>query len=571
MQREAIQDFERNNKRGPFISMDQPNNGCVFITSCEEWLAGGFVGKSATFHNVMMVINLDHGLITSHIAAMDTAILDLNSVDKAVRQTGRGTSTQASTCKIGDKPRRDYSLRPVQGSPGTVEFDEATREETVRQLEDAKLQMTQQGLARHKTVILMCRDRFQKAVASLGGARSHYIHSKTPAADARKILQDGEPGFTVIGIALDVCILPRIRGLRQIIVDPSADTVDFDDRIGECMATEQKLAMSLRMCQVWSMTRDDDPSKAIVCLFDIPSIAERPQPQRVPALDTAQLFHYIIDLARIWPGRELQHVPCPGPFGHPSRYFERVRRLRQCGLIECKDHNNTLKVSPKGVRGQTVARFAPFETNIHCLLLIASVASPEAFMSDRARYVLVRLAAIIAHDPTVLLLPPEMHTQSVQPQSTPTPSSDLGFDVEAPQNTLHAVDPVEAHIVLDRIDFWLEKLALPKTTMDIDELSTEDMGAIGLQLVRAFIYNIGIDENVFFVIYTELQRKPGNLGPRNITIVPDDAVYNALVEFAPGPGAPPDQAYQCSVVFLVIAYQASYQASYDIINPIIAA
>lgn len=243
------------------------------------------------------------------------------------------------------------------------------------------------------------------------------------------------------------------------------------------------------------------------------------------------------------------------------------------------------KVSIGGETGRNVARFASFESNIHSLNLLASAASTNENMTDSVRRALVWLAAIIAHDPSVILLPFDSPTQSGGPQAGPVVlpldvgrrgdiwaafvglqhfSQEAEIKTKEPQDLRYAVDPVEARQVLNRVDFWLGELALAKDTMAIERFSRADMATVDLELARAFIGNIGLldkatdrlfefstertitlrhggridlnsayhvtDRAILFVLFTRLERHGGEIGPRSLTFVPHTSVYHVLVQ-----------------------------------------
>ncbi|KAJ0109913.1 hypothetical protein J7T55_004463 [Diaporthe amygdali] len=615
-----------NDELDPSIVSRRPSPAHVLITSCQDFLIDELVGEILAAENVVVVVNLDRGIVNSHMAAMATTIfsnlkprdqtnmrmfalitlshenlskpgatqiLDPELVYRAVRRGGWQVSQHTFTLKV-ERGQDSWSMRTKQ-KPGTEQFDRAQRANALNQLQEVFQRDTQKKEASsYKTVLLMSQGRFRRLVASITfvKVRASFIHGGTPATQVRRVLEDQQPGFVVIGISTEVGILPRIPGLRTVIADFYADRFDFDDAVGHSVAHE-KDAFFIRTEQLLDVVNGSSDVNIVTLCLD--KEVSPTMLRQIPAHHTGEMFHLIMRVAAICPELPLLHVPCLVLPDELPRFYERLRRLHMWGLVKLSGWNHNCMISLGGPRAQLMGELAQHETNIHSLNLLASAMYGGTKMSIKERRVLVWLAAIIAHGPSAVLVHPDKDTryseEKVGGGSVPPIgrrgeiwSAFLGMcyfytNKTSAAKTPYAVDEAEAQQVLERIRWWLDSAQLTEPeedSTDAGQLSHGEIALIDRELVRAFIYNICMydkvthrlvdllsekeirldsvarpnleahggmtDEKVVFAVYTQLEKLSADYGARNLTVVSHDAVYTELLRIAPRASVRPGQS-----------------------------
>lgn len=620
----AIAHLEADSALAPLVSGSNPEAKRVLVKSYQQWVGERLIGKTLAVRDLVIVADLGAGVSSSYVSIMaaglftelqprddsplrtfSIVVLQEITVNKtmgnytfdfdAVREVveRKGWQVVGWNTKTGSEPE----LRSVNMPPGCT-FDDPNFEETQMSnslgvLEERYEKALADGRAgeAYKAVVFMSRSRFRRVMETVTftKARSFFVHDRTSAKVIQAICADEEPGLTIVGIDTEVCILPRMKGLRLIIVDGTADKPDFDFDIGHPITRETDTTF-MRLVQVFVIAHGAVDFEVYI-LWDNTE-HQHEVPVLFPFHDTDEMFHLIIRLGNICPRQNLQEVPClPLPI-EMSVLYERFRRLRLWGVVDYTGSPVIPGVIPTEGKGRLVSELAQHESNIHSLLLLAGAADHGVALSAQARHLLVWLAAVIAHDPqNILAHPDELPHGSTADgpaisfaQRGSIWSAFLGLrdflrrnDGNATQDpSAHAVEATEAQQVLDQVAFWVGKLSLP--AVDPETIGPEDIvdlekEMVERQLVSAFIYNIAIfDMNttkladvlsgaklclsddaqaslvaagkgfqapVVFAVYTDLHRSARGISGRNLTIVSDLAVYDELVKIAPRPDAPP--------------------------------
>lgn len=620
----AIAHLEADSALASLVSKTSPEAKRVLVKSYQQWVGERLIGKTLAVRDLVIVADLGAGVTSSFVSAMAAALFtelqprdhsslrtfsivvlqertvnktmgnytfDFDAVHEVVER--KGWQVVGWNTKTGSHPQ----LQSVDVPPGCTfsdsKFEETQMANSLGVLKECYQRALADGRAgeAYKAVVFMSRSRFRRVMETVtfANARSFFVYDRTSAKLVQAICADEEPGLTVVGIDTEVCILPRMKGLRWIIVDGTADKPDFDFDIGQPITRETDTTF-MRLAQVFDITHGAVGLEVYI-LWD--NTVHQPEvPVLFPFHDTDEMFHLIIRLGGICPGQNIQSVPClPLPI-EMSVLYERFRRLRLWGVVDYTGSHVIPGVIPTEGKGLLVSELAQHESNIHSLLLLAGAADHGVALSAQARHLLVWLAAVIAHDPQNILADPDElpHGSSADgPASSFAQrgsiwSAFLGLrdflrrnDGNATQDPpAHAVEAAEAQQVLDRVAFWVRKLSLPAVdaeAIDPEQMVDLEKEMIEGQLVYAFVYNIAIfdmkttkladvlsgaelclsDDSraslvaagkrfqapVVFAVYTDLHRSARGISGRNLTIVSDQAVYDELVKIAPRPDAPP--------------------------------
>lgn len=618
----AIAHLEADSALAPLAASTSPEAKRVLVKSFQQYGGKRLIGKMLALQDLVILVDLGAGVTSSYVSAMvatlftelhhrnrsplrtfSIVVLQEMTVDNSVGNyifdhelvslavQHKGWQVTLCNTKTGSHPElRATALVP--GCPfNDAGFEKAQIANSREVLQECYQQAVADGRAdeAYKAVVLMSRPRFQRLMGTVkfAKARSFFIHDGTPAKLVQAICEGEEPGLTVVGIATEVCILPRLKGLRLVILDSTADKPAFDIELGHAIARETD-ATFMRTAQLLDIVHGAADLDVYI-LWD--SSEHRPEvPVLFPFHHTDEMFHLIIRLADVCPGHSLEEVPCLPLPRLPREFpvlFERVRRLRLWGILEHTGSDASLAVTLTEGKGRLVSELAQHESNIHSLLLLAGAADPHPALSAQARHVLVWLAVVIAHDPqSILAHLKELHRGSLpggpssayMAQKGSIWSAFLGVrdfsrrndgnEIQGPQT--HGVEAAEAQQVLDQVAFWVRKLSLPafspETTVP-EDVAGRDKALVERQLVYAFIYNIAIFDNdntkladllsgtgfclsdearanlvaagqrsqaqVVYAVYTDLHRSARGISPRNLTIVSDKAVYAELAKIAP--------------------------------------
>ncbi|KAI7773073.1 hypothetical protein LA080_011998 [Diaporthe eres] len=614
----AIAHLEADSGLAPLVSSTSPEAKRVLVKSFQQCGSKRLIGKMLALQDLVILVDLGAGVTSSYVSAMAATlftelhprnlsplrtfsivvlqemtvdntignyIFDHELVSLAVQH--KGWQVTFGNAKTGSHPE----LKSHAMVPGCTFSDAGFEKAQIENSRDVLQEWYQQAVAdgradkAYKAVVLMSRPRFERLMGSVkfAKARSFFIHDGTPANLVQAICEDEEPGLAVVGIATEACILPRVKGMRLVIVDSTADGPVFDIEVGHAIARE-KDATFMRAVQFLDIVHGAADLDLWI-LWD--SSEHRPEvPVLFPFHHTDEMFHLIIRLADICPGHRLEEVPClPLPREMPV-LFERVRRLRLWGILEHTGSDASLAVTLTEGKGRLVSELAQHESNIHSLLLLAGAADPHPALPAQARHLLVWLAVVIAHDPRSILA----HLKDLHHGSPPGgPTSAMaqrgsvwsafqgvrhfsrrndGNETKGPQ--AHAVEGAEAQQVLDRVAFWVGKLSLPVVSPETtapEDVAGRDKALVERQLVCAFIFNIAIFDKVatkladllsgtelclgddaranlvaagqtsqaqvVYAVYTDLHSSARGISPRNLTIVPGSAVYAELAKIAP--------------------------------------
>lgn len=508
----------------------------VLVTSCQQWLNDGLVGKSLAMRDLLIVVDLGVGTVSSYVSAMATALFtELQPRDQSPLRTfsilvlqqvplpgtignylfddeivstavsRKGWAVVRYNSRTGRNPEVSPRYHPPGLRPEDAGFDGAQLENALAILRDRR-KLAGEGEA-FKVVVLMNRERFRKLVGAVVPARSLFVHDRTSAKEVQGICKGREPGLTVIGVATtEFCIMPRVPGLQLLIADSTAEVPEFYGSVGHSITREADAAFArgAHVLDIGSAPRD---TGLLTCCLWAAQGHLALQPVLFPSHHTGEMYHLIIRLADICPGQKLQEVPCltlPDKF---PELLERVRRLGLWGIVREEGAGVTLTDK----KGRLISGLARHEANIHALVLLAGAADPPPGLSAHARHLLVWLAAVVAHGPRCVLddtkelpsVPGKRGPAGIVAQKGSIWSAVLGVQAFA-RNSNNAgaetqepwglaVEPTEARQVLDSVAFWARKLSLPAISPPVpavEDLQPHEMGEVEQQLVGAFIYNI---------------------------------------------------------------------------------
>lgn len=622
----AIAHLEADGALAPIISRTIPKAKGVVVKSCQQWVGERLIGKTLALQDLVIVVDLGAGVTSSYVSAMAAALFtELHPRDRSILRTfsivvlqemtvgytvgnyildydmvrlaveRKGWQVELCSTRPGSNLELKRTIALTPGCPfNDARFDEAQIENSLETLQEHHQQAVNDGRAdeAYKVVVLMSRPRFERLMGTVkfAKARSFFIHDGTPAKLVQAICEDEEPGLTVVGIATEVCILPRVKGMRLVIADSTANKPAFDCEVGHAIVREMD-ATFMRTAQLFDIVQGAADLDVRI-LWD--GSKHQPElPLLFPFHHTDELCHLIIRAADICPGHILQEVPCLPLPRERMVLLERVRRLRLWGIVEYTGSLKRLKVTLTDGQGRLVSELAQHESNIHALLLLAGAADPSPALSSQSRHFLVWLATVIAHGPEHILAHPE-EVPHGSPASGPASAmaqkgsiwtallrlrdfSRRNAGNQIREHPAHAVEAAEAQQLLDRVAFWVGKLSLPglnPETSAPEDVAGRDKAMVEQKLVHAFIYNIAMfdksttkladiisetelllgddtramlvaagqktEEQVVFAVYTDLDSSARGISPRNLTVVSDKVVYAVLARAAPRPHAPPD-------------------------------
>lgn len=623
----AIAHLEADGALAPIISSTTPKAKSVLVKSCQQWVSERLVGETLALQDLVIVVDLGAGITSSYVSAMAAAlftelpppprdrsplrtfsivvlqemtvrytagnyILDYDMVSQAVGR--KGWQVELCDAKPGAYVEFESIIALPPGCPfSDARFEEAQIENSLETLEEHFQQATADGRAdeAYKVVVLMSRARFERLMDTVkfAEARSFFIHDGTPTKLVQAICEDQEPGLTVVGIATEVCILPRVKGMRLVIADSTAGKPAFDFEVGHSIVRDTGVTF-IRGAQLFDFA--EGAADLDVCILWDCSEHEPEVPVPFPFHHTGELCHLIIRVADICPGYTLQEVPCLPLPREITVLYERVRRLRLWGIVEHTGPLQSLRVTLTDGRGRLVSELAQHESNIHALLLLAGAADRSPALTSKARHVLVWLAAVIAHGPQHIPAHPEELPHG-SPAGGPASSmaqkgsiwtaflrlrdfSRRNAGNQIREHPAHAVEATEAQKVLDRVAFWIGKLSLPGVNPETtapEDVAGREKAMVEQNLVHAFVFNITMfdknttklvdllsdtelclgddtramlvaagqrtEERVVFAVYTDLYGSARGVSPMNLTVVSDKAVYAVLVKMAPRPHVPP--------------------------------
>lgn len=536
----ALSHLEADSALAPLVTKADPAAKRVLVSSCQQWVGEELVGKTLAVRNLIIVVDLGVGIVSSYVSAMSTALFtelqhrddsrlrtfsimalqrvplpntignylfDINVVSHTV--SSRGWQVVAYNTRTGSDPKLTIEHRPPGCRLKDNGFDEAQLANALAVLEEEFQRAESHELANeaYKVVVLMSRERFRRLVKAVTSAktRSLFIDDRTPTGVVQAMCEDEEPGLTVVGITTTgLCVMPRVKGLRVLIADNAADRPAFDATVGHSITREMDAAYA-RDAQLFDIGFGVDG--LVACrLWDM-STHQPTRPVLFPAHDTGEMYHLIIRLADICPGQDLNEVPYLHAQREPLVLQERLRRLELWGVVE----RTGAGVKLTDGKGRLVSGLAHHEDNIHSLILLAGAADPSLGLSAQARHFLVWLAAVIAHDPEYILVNPEDLTLGILSGSPADNVAQVGIIWaaflgvrifsspslvdEEEETQMVAVEPAEARQVVDSATFWVEKLSLPAVSPDTafeGDIGPHDKAVVRQQLVSAFIYNIAM-------------------------------------------------------------------------------